>query len=91
MVLNLVESELRINIHGYHLTWGRIYHPGLPSVTTVLQHTRPASEYFALRNWQKAQISELGQEGLTEKRRTITTSGTTFHHVSNKLSAPCIR
>lgn len=57
----------------------RIYLDKFQSVTSILNQTKPANEFFALKNWQKAQISELGEEQFKEKRKTISRRGTGFH------------
>lgn len=58
----------------------RIYLDKYHSVTTILSQTKPASEHFALKNWAKAQISELGEEKFKEKKKYISRRGTSFHH-----------
>ena len=60
----------------------RIYLKKFTSVTSILSQTKPPSEFFALTNWRKAQISELGEEQFKEKKKTISRRGTQFHHVS---------
>lgn len=59
----------------------RLYQQKFPSVTTILQQTKPANEFFALRNWQKAQIVEHGEERFKEMSQTVTRRGTDFHQV----------
>ncbi|XP_068700661.1 mitochondrial genome maintenance exonuclease 1-like [Montipora foliosa] len=58
----------------------RIYLKKFTSVTSILSQTKPPSEFFALTNWRKAQISELGEEQFKEKKKTISRRGTQFHH-----------
>lgn len=60
----------------------RIYLDKFPSVTSILKHTRPASEYFALKNWKKSQISELGEEQFKKNKKSTFNRGILFHHVS---------
>ena len=60
----------------------RIYLEKFRSVTSILSQTKPPSEWFALKNWKKAQISELGDEEFKEMKKTISRKGTLFHHVS---------
>ena len=60
----------------------RIYLDKFPSVTSILKHTRPASEYFALKNWKKTQISELGEEQFKKNKKSTFNRGILFHHVS---------
>lgn len=59
----------------------RIYLDKFPSVTSILKHTRPASEYFALKNWKKTQISELGEEQFKKNKKSTFNRGILFHHV----------
>ena len=61
----------------------RIYLDKYHSVTSILKHTRPASEFFALKNWKKAQISELGEEQFKKNKKSTFNRGILFHHVSN--------
>ena len=61
---------------------GRIYLDKFCSVTSILSQTKPPSEFFALKNWAKSQVSELGKEKFKEKKKSISRRGTLFHHVS---------
>lgn len=61
---------------------GRIYLDKFCSVTSILSQTKPPSEFFALKNWAKSQVSELGEEKFKEKKKSISRRGTLFHHVS---------
>ena len=60
----------------------RIYLDKYHSVTSILKHTRPASEYFALKNWRKSQISELGEKQFKKNKKNTFKRGILFHHVS---------
>lgn len=59
----------------------RIYLDKYHSVTSILKQTRPASEYFALKNWKKAQISELGEGQFKKNKKNTFNRGILFHHV----------
>lgn len=58
----------------------RIYLDKYHSVTSILKQTRPASEYFALKNWKKAQISELGEGQFKKNKKNTFNRGILFHH-----------
>lgn len=60
----------------------RIYLDKFHSVTSILSQTKPASEHFALKNWKKAQISELGKEQFEKNTKNTFKRGTLFHNVS---------
>ena len=53
----------------------------LPSVTTVLQSTKPNSLSFGLHNWRKSMIEEHGEQGYKQIRKDIIKNGTLFHQV----------
>jgi len=80
---SFLQSPLSIYYSNKKLTNGeRIYVEKFRSVTSILGQTKPPSELFALKNWKKAQISELGKEQFKEKKTNISRRGTLFHHVS---------
>jgi hypothetical protein len=56
------------------------YH--LPSVTTVLNETRPAGSWFSLRNWRLGMIQTHGEDGYNRIRQQIVKDGQEFHKVS---------
>ena len=60
---------------------GRMYSGNKPSVTTILEATRPKSDLYALLNWRQALIKELGEQGYNDKVSNIRKRGTTFHQV----------
>lgn len=77
-----------------HKDGRRIYLEKFHSVTSILNQTKPASQHFALKNWRKAQIFELGEEQFKEKSKAFFTRGSQFHHdvqtfLKNK-ETPCI-
>ena len=69
----------------------RIYLDKYHSVTSILSQTKPASEHFALKNWKKSQISELGKEQFKKNTKNTFKKGTLFHQVSilHCLRLPC--
>lgn len=78
---SFLQSPLSIYYSNKKLTNGeRIYVEKFRSVTSILGQTKPPSELFALKNWKKAQISELGKEQFKEKKTNISRRGTLFHH-----------
>lgn len=58
---------------------GRIYTGSYASVTTILDATRPKSNHFALQNWKRKLITDLGQDGYEEKVANLKSQGTSFH------------
>lgn len=67
-----------------HENRGRIYAGNLPSVTAILDATRPKSDLFALFNWKRKQILNLGKTGYEEKVANIRSYGMTFHKAINQ-------
>ena len=60
---------------------GRMYSGNKPSVTTILDATRPKSDLYALLNWRQGLIKKLGEQGYIDKVSKIRKRGTTFHQV----------
>lgn len=80
---SLLLSPLSIHYANKVQRYGeRIYLDKFHSVTSILSQTKPASEHFALKNWKKAQISELGKEQFEKNTKNTFKRGTLFHHVS---------
>ena len=55
----------------------------LPSVTTVLQSTRPARERFRLYNWRRSMIKKHGEWQFHKLKMDTMHNGSQFHKVSN--------
>lgn len=53
-----------------------------PSVTTVLDQTRPRSSWFSLRNWRRSMIEEMGEEEFKKWKQNVINVGKSFHSVS---------
>ncbi|KAL9968525.1 hypothetical protein ACROYT_G020632 [Oculina patagonica] len=78
---SLLLSPLSIHCANKVQRYGeRIYLDKFHSVTSILSQTKPASEHFALKNWKKAQISELGKEQFEKNTKNTFKRGTQFHH-----------
>lgn len=59
----------------------RLYDGKYPSVTSVLNVTRPKNEFYALLNWQQGLIKDLGEHAFKEQSQKMKTEGSTFHLV----------
>ena len=76
------EAPLQVKLSAKTYTSvGRVYAGEYPSVTTILDTTRTKSNLFALLNWRRKQISELGEKEFKEKVANTKHNGTTFHQV----------
>lgn len=65
----------------------RVYFSNKPSVTTILQNTRPKNEQYALQKWKQGLINKVGETGYNDEVRKAITRGITFHQVSHSRSA----
>ena len=81
-VSSLLQSPLSLHYKNRIHNGERIYVGKYSSVTSVLNQTKPPNEYFALLNWKKAQISELGKKQFKEKAKNTIRKGKLFHQVS---------
>ena len=83
--LSFTKSDLPLQVHSSlnrQNNHGRIYSGNNPSVTTILDATRPKNELYALHNWRRGLIKELGEGGYNDEVNKIKNRGTTFHQVN---------
>lgn len=83
-----IKTPLQIKLPAEnHVNRSRIYMGHYPSVTTILDATRPKSNLFALLNWRRKQIVDLGKIGYEEMVANIKNHGTTFHEAMKQYLA----
>lgn len=78
-VSSLLESPLSLQYMNRNQNGERIYLGKYPSVTSILGQTKPPNEHFALLNWRKAQISELGKRKFNKQAQITFRKGQLFH------------
>lgn len=78
-VSSLLESPLSMHYMNKNHNGERIYLGKYPSVTSILGQTKPPNEHFALLNWRKAQISELGKKKFNKQAKITFKKGQLFH------------
>ncbi|XP_028415450.1 mitochondrial genome maintenance exonuclease 1-like [Dendronephthya gigantea] len=89
------DFPLQVSLSATKNNNGRVYSGDHPSVTTILDQTRPKNEFYALLSWRRGLIKKLGVEGYNDKVMNITNRGTTFHqaikHYLLTRSQPSVR